>query len=81
MLNTKRELKILKDGLCQLPVVESLTGVCKTDIEKFPNDVHNCSFNFYISNVDSTNGNIDYQTDKETEVIINGAWSVQRKCL
>ena len=74
-------MKILKDGFCELPVVESLTGLCETDIEKFPNDVHKCSFNFYISNVGSANGNIDFEVNKESEVIINGAWSVQRKCV
>ena len=77
MVKSERELTIFKDGQCTLPVVETLTGNCLSNIKKFPNDVHNCTFNFYTSNVDNTIGYIDYQIYKNNDIAINGAWSVQ----
>ena len=77
MLKNEREVKIFKNGYCELPVVETLTGKCLSDIKKFPNDVHNCTFTFYTSNVDNARGYIDYKIYKDKDEIINGAWSVQ----
>lgn len=73
----ERETTIHKNGMCQTPVFETLSGKCKSDITKFPNDIHHCSFHFYILNIDYNIGRLKFELRESQDEIIPGAWSVE----
>ena len=75
-----REINIDSDGKCSMTVLESVSGVCEGDVQKYPFDKHNCSFRFYLTNVPTNRGNISFQVLQRDLMTINGPWSVAGGC-
>ena len=73
----EREVTIFKDGSCEIPMLETISGTCTTAIKNFPNDVHKCSFVFYMVNVEHDSGQLLFQLNDGFSETINGAWSLQ----
>lgn len=72
--NNLREVVIYEDGSCHLPIVLTVTGQCKSQIKLFPNDIHQCTFLFYMFNVFESDGVLGFELGNNGNGTSSGAW-------